>query len=54
MNFSIYIFANLCRKMYHLGVGCYLLGDDLRLDGSNFPRWHLCLRNVLPHNDLLL
>jgi hypothetical protein len=38
--------------MYHLGVGCYLLGGDLRLDGSNFPGWHLCLRNILLHNDL--
>jgi hypothetical protein len=39
--------------MYHLGVGCYLLGEDLRIDGSNFPGWHLRLRNVLLHNDLL-
>jgi hypothetical protein len=53
MNFSIHTFANLCRTMYHFGVGCYLLADDLRLDGSNFPGWHLCLRNVLFHNDLL-
>jgi hypothetical protein len=39
--------------MYHLGVGCYLLGEDLRIDGSNFPRWFVHLRNVLLHNDLL-
>jgi hypothetical protein len=32
--------------MYHLVVGYYLLGDDLRIDGSNFPGWHLSLRNV--------
>jgi hypothetical protein len=52
MNFSIYIFANLCRTVFHLGVGCYLLGEDLRIDGSNFPGWCLHLRNVLLHNDL--
>jgi hypothetical protein len=39
--------------MYHLGVGCYLLGEDLRLDGSNFLGWCLHLRNVLLHNDML-
>jgi hypothetical protein len=53
MNFSNYIFANLCRRMYHLGVGCWLLGEDLKIDGSNFPGWCLHLRNVLLHNDLL-
>jgi hypothetical protein len=53
MNFSIYTFANLCRTMYHLKVGCYLLGHDLRIDGSNFPRCHLRLRDILLHNDLL-
>jgi hypothetical protein len=53
MNFSIYIFANLFRIMYHLGVNCYLLGEDLRIDGSNFPGWCLHLRNILLHNDLL-
>jgi hypothetical protein len=53
MNFSIYAFANLCRTMYHFRVGCYLLGDDLRLDGSNFPGWYLRLRNVLLHNGLI-
>jgi hypothetical protein len=53
MNFSIYIFANFCRTMYHLGVGCWLLGGDLKLDGSNFPGWCLRLRNVLLHNNLL-
>jgi hypothetical protein len=30
-----------------------LLGDDLRLDGSNFPGWYLLLRNVLLHGDML-
>jgi hypothetical protein len=39
--------------MYHLGVGCYFLGEDLRIDGLNFPGWFLHLRNVLLHNDLL-
>jgi hypothetical protein len=39
--------------MYHLGVGCWLLGEDLKLDGSNFPGWCLRLRNVLLHNDPL-
>jgi hypothetical protein len=40
MNFSIYTFANLCRTMYHLGVGCHLLGvilelmDQIFLDGT--------------------
>jgi hypothetical protein len=53
MNFSIYTFANLCRTMYHLGVGCCLLEDDLRLDGSNFLVWYLRLRNVVLHSDLL-
>jgi hypothetical protein len=53
MNFSIYIFGNLCRTMYHLGVGCWLLGEDLKIDGSNFPRWCLRLTNVLLHNDML-
>jgi hypothetical protein len=53
MNFSIYTFANLCKKMYHLKVGCFLLGDNLKFDGSNFPRWYQCLTNVLLNNDLL-
>jgi hypothetical protein len=39
--------------MYHLGIGCWLLGEDLKLDGSNFPGWCLRLKNVLMHNDLL-
>jgi hypothetical protein len=53
MNLSIYIFANLCRAMNHHGVGCWLLREDLKIDGSNFPGWCLRLRNVLLHNDLL-
>jgi hypothetical protein len=53
MNFSIYIFANLCRIMYHLGVVVWLCGEDLKIDGSNFPGWCLHLRNVLLPNDLL-
>jgi hypothetical protein len=39
--------------MYHLGVGCWLLGEDLKIDGSDFPRWCLHLRNVFLHNYLL-
>jgi hypothetical protein len=39
--------------MNHLGVGRWLLGEDLKTDGSNFPTWCLRLRNILLHNDLL-
>jgi hypothetical protein len=39
--------------MYHLEVGCFLLGEDLKIDGSNFPRWYQRLRSVLLNNDLL-
>jgi hypothetical protein len=39
--------------MYRLEVGCFLLGDNLKVNGSNFPRWYQRLRNVLLHNDLL-
>jgi hypothetical protein len=38
--------------MYHLKVGCFLLGENLKIDGSNFPRWYQRLRNILLHNDL--
>ena len=36
-----------------LDYGRLFLVEELRLDGSNFAKWYLLLRNVLHTNDLL-
>ena len=36
-----------------LNFGLFFIAEDLRLDGSNFADWYLCLRDTLQTNDLL-
>lgn len=40
-------------EQYEFNYGCFKTIEPLKRDGSNFPHWHQCLRDVLLKNDMI-